>query len=214
MSGAKGLISGTSHIVSSKYVATLWIIWKARCKRIFQKESLSPLYVARWALNFWREFNHAVKKDSRMCRAKELWEKGLGMCSATAVELWGVKQGLQLAIKNGLNDVELEVDSLVVLNLLKDDRNSDHPLSAFIRCCQSLMVAVNVVEFHHTFRDGNRCADLLASLGHDCSPGLLEFHSPPSPLCSLLRDDARGVKVFRSNPRDSVVAPRGVGLPL
>ncbi|KAK6934581.1 Ribonuclease H domain [Dillenia turbinata] len=104
------------------------------------------------------------------------------MCSVIAAELWGVKDGLQLAIERGPKDIELEVDSLVVFSLLRDNSNLDHPVSALIRCCQSLMTVANVVEFSHTFREGNRCADLLASLGLDCSPRLHIFDSISSSL--------------------------------
>lgn len=46
----------------------------------------------------------------------------IGMCSITLAELWGLYQGLLLAWRNGIRNLEVEVDSLCVTQLVWNKR--------------------------------------------------------------------------------------------
>ena len=45
----------------------------------------------------------------------------MGHCSVTCAELWGVHEGLALASDVGFRRVQLEVDSQVVVSIVKQD---------------------------------------------------------------------------------------------
>ncbi|KAK6930854.1 Ribonuclease H domain [Dillenia turbinata] len=108
----------------------------------------------------------------------------------------------------------MEVDSMAVVNLLRESSASDHPLGDIIRECQELMAEVNVVQIRYIYREGSKCADHLAVLGHDCISGPLEFSSPLPTLLRLMQDDMRGVKSLRSEFSTPANAPTEFGLSL
>ncbi|KAK6914623.1 Ribonuclease H domain [Dillenia turbinata] len=57
----------------------------------------------------------------------------VGICSVFEVELWGVKEGLRLACRKGLNSIELDIDSSAAVALLRDRYNADHPQSFLLK---------------------------------------------------------------------------------
>ncbi|KAK6945219.1 Ribonuclease H domain [Dillenia turbinata] len=141
-------------------MAAIWIIWKAGCRRVYQKDFLPSLQVARWVLNFSREIVSTIRNKASRCASKMSWvswvppardviklnidgsalrpnchaaaggifrdfegawvagfSANVGTCLVVAAELWGVREGL-LAFKKGFRSIELEVDSMVLVDML------------------------------------------------------------------------------------------------
>ena len=48
------------------------------------------------------------------------------------------------------------------------------------------------------FREANRVANFMASLGHNLQLGLIVYHDPPLGARSFLEEDIRGVSFPRS----------------
>ncbi|KAK6945303.1 Ribonuclease H domain [Dillenia turbinata] len=65
----------------------------------------------------------------------------------------------------------------------------DHPLSMMVEECKLLMQHVNVVAVHHTFREGNRCADLMDNLYID--PILKEDAESPLHIDAISSSNAK-----------------------
>ena len=50
---------------------------------------------------------------------------------------------------------------------------------------------------HHIYRESNRVADFMASLGHNAQVGIIYFLLPPVGVGSILREDIAGVSMPR-----------------
>jgi hypothetical protein len=62
------------------------------------------------------------------------FSKGLGVCSAYVAELWGVFEGLKLALCYGFLRVEVHVDSQVVVNTISFAKGGSHFNILIVRC--------------------------------------------------------------------------------
>ncbi|KAL4373897.1 hypothetical protein AHAS_Ahas05G0127700 [Arachis hypogaea] len=84
------------------------------------------------------------------------------------------------------------MDSSAILDLISNkSKRRDHP-DPIIRSIDGLINREWMIEFRHTFREGNRGADLLAKESLKCPPGF-QFVDLPSPALQLiLNDDCRG----------------------
>ncbi|XP_019094473.1 PREDICTED: uncharacterized protein LOC109129898 [Camelina sativa] len=122
----------------------------------------------------------------------------IGVCTAPLAELWGVYYGLHLAWGRGFRRVELEVDSLLVVGLLKSGISSAHPLSFLVRLCQSFVSRDWLVRINHVYREANRLADGLANYAFSLQLGFHSFNSCPDVVCEILREDAVGTVVSRA----------------
>jgi len=55
-----------------------------------------------------------------------------------------------------------------------------------------------IFSLHHSLREGNQCADLMAKLGASSDVELTIHSSPPKDLLPLLRRDELGALFIRS----------------
>ncbi|KAK6943035.1 Ribonuclease H domain [Dillenia turbinata] len=209
--GVKGFSTDVSFLDTSKFVAAIWIIWKAKCSCNIKKVRMLPMQVARWTLSFSREIRNAFRRSSIREASREKW-----VCWSSPMEdnfkLLMVQEGLYLAKRKGLRNIELEVDSVAVVSLLGEAYNNEHHLNALIKDCRFHMVKVNTVKINHTFREGNQCVDLLTALGHNSKRGVCELLNPPDSLLPFLRNDAMGIKFLRVKNNVCMVPPRGMCL--
>ncbi|CAL1360380.1 unnamed protein product [Linum trigynum] len=121
----------------------------------------------------------------------------LGSCSITRAELRGAVEGLQVAWDTGFRRVRVELDSLCAVQLLNSLDSPDHQQAAIIQRFKELLIHQWEVVVSHIFREGNKCADHLASRGHLLPLG---YHSIPCSdptLCNFIMYDCQGL----SEPR-------------
>ncbi|KAK6946213.1 Ribonuclease H domain [Dillenia turbinata] len=166
----KGYNSDSFFLENEKFMTTIWILWKARCRRNFKNDLMFPIQVARWAIKFSREIRDAIKNCLKKGDPSEK--------SDSQVNDQAIAGGIFRNVR----------DSSTIVAMLRESCNDNHPLGAVLKECQSLMVQVNVVKICHTLREGNKCADHLAFLGHFNRLDFCELSSPPpSPVCFLER---------------------------
>ncbi|KAF7844986.1 putative ribonuclease H-like domain-containing protein [Senna tora] len=86
------------------------------------------------------------------------WIKGflgfIGHGTALKAELWAISVGIKLAITLNCNLLWIETDSLLVLNLLKDNSLSNlHEYWSLISYCRFALQNFDDFQLSHTFRE-------------------------------------------------------------
>ncbi|MFQ6669805.1 hypothetical protein Gotur_034911 [Gossypium turneri] len=89
-------------------------------------------------------------------------------------KLWGIPEGLQLAISLNIRSLTVELDAMMVVHLLKMPLDDIHLLSTLKRDCLLLIVEMGVMQIQHIFRESNKCVNHLANLAQNSDLG--EFY--------------------------------------
>jgi ribonuclease HI len=118
--------------------------------------------------------------------------KHLGKCTAYVAEMWGVMEGLQYAWKLGYKKVEINVDSLVVVQVLKNGSTCSAMGLALVKKIQRLMQLEWDITISHSYREANYCADALANMGCFIDGNTVFFEECPDQIRHLLVSDAMG----------------------
>ncbi|CAN0905907.1 Putative ribonuclease H protein At1g65750 [Linum grandiflorum] len=108
----------------------------------------------------------------RMGISKAAFAVNFGSCSITSAELRAALHGLRLAWEMGYRRVSLQVDSLVVLSYLQNTDVADLRHKSCVEDLKELLRRNWTVYVSHTYREGNRVADLLAHQGHSLPLGM------------------------------------------
>jgi len=111
-------------------------------------------------------------------------------------ELTALYQGLKLAISFNFEELACYLDSLLTVNLIKEDLNQFHVYAVLIQNIKDLMSTRNF-SLLHSLREGNQCADFMAKLGASNDVELSIHSSPPEDLLPLLRTDELGACFLR-----------------
>ncbi|KAL3846302.1 hypothetical protein ACJIZ3_003705 [Penstemon smallii] len=201
------------------FAAALWVIWKSRNKAVFEdkidhiRQVVSALKAM--ALDLERAFPEKGKRNTKMENTVK-WRKpgngwykintdgsvltntktwvlgftrSLGESTITSAELMAAREGLCLAWERRFQKVELELDSEVVITLIKHADTTTHPLGGIIEDCRRLLEMPWESRIMHTKRSGNTCADALAKMGHDEWRGSRIWEFPPENLLLLIDGD-------------------------
>ncbi|OMP14065.1 putative ribonuclease H protein [Corchorus olitorius] len=103
-----------------------------------------------------------------------------------------------MARRLGITRIEVRVDSSLAILLLEDTFDSSgHVLAHVLLECKQLLQGFSLSSIRHLWREGNQCADHLASLAHSSSPGVTILDTPPLSLSPLLLKDSLGVDSLR-----------------
>ncbi|CAN1186113.1 Putative ribonuclease H protein At1g65750 [Linum perenne] len=122
----------------------------------------------------------------------------LGSCSITRAEMRGAIEGLHRAWEAGFRNVVLQIDSVAVLSLFLNGNEERH---------QHVLEVARFREFRdrnwnlviqHTYREGNKAADYLASIGYGYPIGSHTVLSSDCNLGHFLRYDILGITESRS----------------
>ncbi len=95
------------------------------------------------------------------------FSRAIGVTTSVQAELRALKDGLNLAIDLGILHLEIEMDSLVAVELVKSITTPNAFFSTIVTDCRSLMKRFEICSLKHIFREANGCADLLAKAGCD-----------------------------------------------
>jgi ribonuclease HI len=129
------------------------------------------------------------------------WLRGfarcVGLCSAFVAELWGAFEGLRCARRMGFVNIEMELDSAAVVQVLKDRRVSSYSASALVKQIWQLLDLDWNVTISHTYREANKCADALANLGCSLSYDLIFYDTCPDSMSHLFAYDNLGIATPR-----------------
>ncbi|CAN1182674.1 Putative ribonuclease H protein At1g65750, partial [Linum perenne] len=122
----------------------------------------------------------------------------IGYCSITRAELRGAVTGLRTAWDHGYRKVELQVDSMTVVELVKNDEISTHQHTLDVLDLQELLRRDWEVNIRHVFKEGNRAADFLADTGFRFPLGVHSFPISDVNLGFHLRYDCTWITESRS----------------
>jgi ribonuclease HI len=123
--------------------------------------------------------------------------KGVGTCSAFVAELWGVFEGLKFAKRLGFMAIELNIDSSVVVQVIKTGRLNSSVGMTLVRNIQRLVNMEWEVRIVHAYRESNQCADALANVGCTLDREIIFYDDCPPHIRNLLRYDVMGITTPR-----------------
>ena len=121
----------------------------------------------------------------------------LGHCPVVVAELWGALYALELAWSLDISHLILELDSSSAVSLIKHCVDRRHPYAPLILKIKHLLDRSWQIKVEHIFREANRVADFMTSMGHALDFGLHVFYNPPERLYGVLSKDFRGVVLPR-----------------
>ncbi|CAN0856604.1 Putative ribonuclease H protein At1g65750, partial [Linum grandiflorum] len=136
-----------------------------------------------------------LRDPSGVCKAA--FAVNLGVCSITRAELRAAIYGLRLAWELDFRTANLQVDSQVVVSYLKGDTTIDARHWTCIMELKHLLQLNWAVRGTHTYREGNRVADLLTHHGHSLEFGMHRISSFSSEIIDCIRSDMIGVSFSR-----------------
>lgn len=121
----------------------------------------------------------------------------VGSANSLSAELFGIREGLNLAWEKGFRKVVIESDSEAAISLVKMGDVKSHPLGGLIQDCKVLIGRFWDCQISHTFREGNTSADFLAGLGSAQSERCIYWVNPPQELCPIVFADMVGTSFLR-----------------
>ena len=117
------------------------------------------------------------------------WIKGyaraIGNTNSVAVELWALRDGIQLCLELNLRAVIIELDAMLVVNLLRSTNHNPNGNNNLVADCREGMARIPRVKIQHCYREANKCADALARRGALLPCNFLVFDSPPTDVAFL-----------------------------
>ena len=117
------------------------------------------------------------------------FSRSIGLASSVQAELRALLDGLLMTVELNIPFLEIEMDSLVAVNLIL----ATHPANAFLRSIVSyyrcLLQKFEGVSIKHIYKEANMCADLLAKAGCDQLEDFVLFCTPPAHVLEVLRFD-------------------------
>ena len=127
-----------------------------------------------------------------------IWKRGfctnLGIISNVTAELWGIIRGLELAWEEGIRKIEVEIDSLTSIMLIKEE-NREGPYANLVKMILEWVKRDWECKIIHTWREGNRVADCLPKRNMEQDMGLTIVQEPPDSMRSLLLENIIGVAI-------------------
>ncbi|CAN1810690.1 Putative ribonuclease H protein At1g65750 [Linum perenne] len=134
-------------------------------------------------------------------RCTSAFALNLGSCSITRAEIRGILAGLIMAWDAGFRKVAVQSDSQVAISLLLNGDVPTHHHAGEIMLIRSLLQRDWSVRVAHIYREANKSADFLASLGHDKDLGIHYLDVSDCNLGYFLRLDCMGI----SEPRTFMI---------
>ena len=125
-------------------------------------------------------------RDSTSCYIRG-FATNLDFCPIMVAEVWGAYYSLLLAWQEGFKQIFLEIDSTVVVALIKKRLVSKHPYGMVIAKVNDLLSHDWQVRISRIFREANKSVDCLASVGHSLNIDITFYMFAPLCLSPFLR---------------------------
>lgn len=116
----------------------------------------------------------------------------IGPSSAMDAELWGLRQGLFLALQLDISSLIVELDALEIVRTLDTGTLPPNPAPTLLHDCYGLTRKFKSFKIQYAPRDANTAADRLANLGHDLPHGVTSFRETRCELVDILGNDISG----------------------
>ncbi|GKV26433.1 hypothetical protein SLEP1_g35733 [Rubroshorea leprosula] len=121
----------------------------------------------------------------------------VGITTSFLAELWGCREGLKLAISLGVQQLILEMDSLLAVQQIQSWKVSAGAASVLLNDICLLLDSFSSCLVQHTLREGNYAANFMASIGHTVDLGTTLFPTPPMGISTILQSDCTGAMSLR-----------------
>ncbi|CAJ2663874.1 unnamed protein product, partial [Trifolium pratense] len=118
--------------------------------------------------------------------------KFVGTGSVLIAELWGVLEGLKLVWRKGYRKVEVNIDSISVVKMILNGMTSSALGFSLVKSIGRLLDEQWEVKISHSYRETNKCADALASMGCILDCNIVFFETCPSSIKNLFSADVMG----------------------
>jgi ribonuclease HI len=123
--------------------------------------------------------------------------KNVGKCNAFVAELWGVLEGLRCVRRMGFSKVEINIDSVSVVQLLQQRNLHSMSGGTVTRQIWKLLDLNWDIEITHSYREANKCADALANVGCSLGRDIVFYDVCPPFLSHFLVEDNLGITTPR-----------------
>lgn len=94
-------------------------------------------------------------------------DKPLGITSNNLAEVYALIEGLLLCRRLGLDSIEIEGDSTIIVNAVRKGSTPNWFLNSYIHRVMDILRDFNHFKINHIYREGNKCVDSLANRGVD-----------------------------------------------
>ena len=132
------------------------------------------------------------------------WIKGyaraIGITLSVATELWALRDGIHLCSALNLLAVIIELDSKLVVELMKKELDNPNGIDVLVTYCRDSLKAIPCVRIQHCYREATKCADALARWGALLNQDFSIFLEPPPGGALLLSLDSAGAMYDRFVP--------------
>jgi ribonuclease HI len=119
--------------------------------------------------------------------------RNIGKGEVLHAEAWGLFSGLQIAKEMGINHINVESDSAVLINLIHCSTVKLHPLGTLVTNCLQLMSSFIVCTVNHIHRERNMAADCIAKKSIEQEIGLWKLQTAPEFVAPFILDDMAGL---------------------
>ncbi|PKU67111.1 Putative ribonuclease H protein [Dendrobium catenatum] len=122
----------------------------------------------------------------------------LSPCKVVFAELMGLLKGLYICNNRGFINIEIEVDALLLIQIIK---NVDFFCPQVFYIIRKIRMALSTLNYmiKHIFREGNVCADCLAKLGSRLQEDReFDIDNLPRILKGLVNLDKIGLSYIRA----------------
>ncbi|XP_059076787.1 uncharacterized protein LOC131876037 [Cryptomeria japonica] len=99
----------------------------------------------------------------------------LGLATNNEAEIRALAAGLDLCVQRGLDKICFEGDSQIIINGVSKSNFPNWKLGKWVPHINKALESINSFEFKHTYREGNKVADLLANMGIEKNNGTIIF---------------------------------------
>ncbi|MBA0600713.1 hypothetical protein Gorai_003913, partial [Gossypium raimondii] len=87
------------------------------------------------------------------------------LATSVCAELWALRDGLHFVKNLNIRNINVELDAIVLTAYIKNDTITNPLLFSLAHECRTIISQFERHKFQHTFREGNRCTNMLAELG-------------------------------------------------
>ncbi|XP_039002417.1 uncharacterized protein LOC120128874 [Hibiscus syriacus] len=125
------------------------------------------------------------------------FNKPVGISTPLQAELWGIFEGLQLAISLNITRLQCQTDCAEALNLVSSPMASCSPIT-LVRSIATLISKQWTIEFILIQREANAAADFLAKSTVTTNEQVQTYIEPPQEIISILHRDLYGPASLRT----------------
>ena len=125
------------------------------------------------------------------------FSRKIGITTSYLAELWALRDGLNICLSKHLLDVEVELDTKIVVDVLTSSHLPNLNQSLLMDECRQLATRFNRIRFKHCYCEANRCVDGLVRKGATQIADFVLFDSPPQDLETSFIYDFNGLYSIR-----------------